>query len=233
MSSRGSEPALAHDAIGLREVVFQSVTHMAPAVAVAFSITFGITFGGGATALAVVIALVGCLFVALCIGELAKHLPSAGSFYTYTSRGIHPSVGFLVAWMYAFIEPLVAPILFLQLGFIMAAFVHPKFGWSPDLWWPWALAGSAVVFVLGYLGIQVSARTGTLLGIFEVAVFALLALWLIVKAGGDNTLAVFTTKFANIPGFEGFRGSRAAVCGGTASGRVARRPFCASTVGRG
>lgn len=210
MSESGSGPALARDAIGLREVVFQSVTHMAPAVAVAFSITFGITFGGGATALAVVIALIGCLFVALCIGELAKHLPSAGSFSTYTSRGIHPSVGFLVAWVYALVEPLVAPILFLQLGYIVATYIHPEFGWSPDLWWPWALAGAAVVFILGYLGIQVSARTGTLLGIFEVGVFTLLAVWLIVKAGGDNTLAVFTTKFADIPGFEGFRGVFAA-----------------------
>jgi amino acid transporter len=210
MSKSGSEQGLARDAIGLREVVFQSVTHMAPAVAVAFSITFGITFGGGATSLAVVIALVGCLFVALCIGELAKHLPSAGSFYTYTSRGIHPSVGFLVAWIYAFVEPLVAPLLYLQLGYIVATYVHPEFGWSPDLWWPWSLAGAAIVFVLGYLGIQVSARTGTLLGIFEIGVFVLLAVWLIAKAGGDNTLAVFTTNFANIPGFEGFRGVFAA-----------------------
>jgi len=39
---------LARDAIGLREVLFQSITHMAPAAAVAFSIIVGAGFAGGA-----------------------------------------------------------------------------------------------------------------------------------------------------------------------------------------
>jgi amino acid transporter len=210
--SGSSRPSggLARGAIGLREVVFQSITHMAPAMAVAFSITFGITFGGGATSLAVVLALLGSLFCAIAIGQLAKHLPSAGSFYTYTSRGIHPSAGFLVAWVYALVEPLVAPILYLQLGYVMAQYVHPELGWSPDLWWIWSLAAAAIVFLLGYLGIQISTRTGTILGIFEVGVFAVLAVWLIVEAGDRNTLEVFTTDFANIPGQEGIGGVFAA-----------------------
>jgi hypothetical protein len=67
-------------------VLFQSITHMAPAAAVVF-------------------ALVACLFVASSIGQLAKHLPSAGGFATYTSRGLHPGVGFMVAWLYSLAEP--------------------------------------------------------------------------------------------------------------------------------
>jgi hypothetical protein len=50
MATNGT--GLARGAIGLREVLFQSVTSMAPAGAVALS-----------------------------IGQLAKHLPSAGSIY--------------------------------------------------------------------------------------------------------------------------------------------------------
>src|SRR5438046_9729999 len=38
VATPGSNTSLARDAIGLREVLFQSVTHMAPAAAVAFSI---------------------------------------------------------------------------------------------------------------------------------------------------------------------------------------------------
>ncbi len=206
-SSPASAPArrLARDAIGLREVVFQSITHMAPAAATAFSIPFGIAFAGGASPLAVVIALVGSLFVALSIGQLAKHLPSAGSFYTYASRALHPSIGFLVGWAYAFVEPLVAPLLFLNLGFAAADVFHTEFHWPADLWWPWAIAGAIVVFAIGYLGIRVSAGTGTVLGIFEIAVFGLIALTLIAKAD-HNTLSVFTTKYANNPDFTGFSG---------------------------
>lgn len=89
---------MAWDAIGLTEVLFQSITHMAPAAAVAFSIIVGAGFAGGALPLAV-LALVGCLSVAYCIGELARHLPSAGGMYTYVARGINPAAGFLVAWV--------------------------------------------------------------------------------------------------------------------------------------
>src|SRR5262245_36317172 len=91
---------LARSAIGLREVLFQSITHMAPAAAVAFSIIVGAPFAGGSLPLGVLLALIACLFVASSIGQLAKHLPSAGGFATYTSRGLHPAVGFMVAWLY-------------------------------------------------------------------------------------------------------------------------------------
>jgi amino acid transporter len=202
--ARGTD--LRRGAIGLREVLFQSITHMAPAAAVAFSIPFGGPFAAGALPLAVVLAMVACLLVALSIGQLAKQLPSAGSFYTYAARGLHPSVGFLVAWGYAFVEPMVAPLLYLILGVTVAGTLNAEFGWSADLWWIWALVGAAVVFLLGYLGIQVSTRTGTLLGIFEVGVFAALGVWLIVEAGDRNNLEVFGTTFATAEGFTGFSG---------------------------
>jgi len=197
--------SLAREAVGLREIIFQSITHMAPAAAVAFSIPFGISFGGGSTPLAVLIALLGCLLVAISIGQLAKHMPSAGSFATYSARSLHPVVGFLIGWGYAFVECLIVPILMLNLGFAAADFFHTEYGWDPGLWWPWALAGSVVIFLLGYFGIRVSTRTGTLLGIFEIAVMALVAIWLIGKAGSANTLSVFGTGHANgdFMGFEG------------------------------
>lgn len=208
MASPTQQPGstLAREAIGLREVLFQSITHMAPAVAVAFSIIVGANFAGGALPLSVVIALVACLCVASCIGQLARHLPSAGGLYTYTARGLHPSVGFLVAWSYALVEPLVAPLLYIIFGFVMATTLNAEFGWSADLWWPWSLGAAVVVFLLGYYGIRLSAGTGTVLGFFEIGVFAALALWLIVKAGGSNDLSVFGTGFATIKGFQGLTG---------------------------
>lgn len=206
-----SQPAatgttLAREAIGLREVLFQSITHMAPAVAVAFSIIVGANFAGGALPLSVVIALVACLCVAYSMGELARHLPSAGGMYTYTARGLHPAVGFLVAWGYAIVEPLVAPLLYIIFGFVMAGTLNAEFGWSADLWWPWSLGAALVVFLLGYFGIRISAGAGTILGLFEIIVFALLALWLIIEAGGQNDLGVFGTANATIEGFDGFSG---------------------------
>jgi len=80
----GASTDLARGAIGLREVMFQSITSMAPAGAVALSIAAGATYAGGALPLSV-LALAGCLLAAGSIGQLAKHLPSAGSIYTYTA----------------------------------------------------------------------------------------------------------------------------------------------------
>jgi len=195
------------NAIGLREVLFQSITHMAPGAAVAFSIIVGAQFAGGGLPLSVLFALVGCLFVANSIGQLAKHLPSAGGFATYASRGLHPAVGFMVAWGYALAEALVAPLLYLIFGNVMAGTLQVEFDWSYDTWW-WlaAIAAALLVFVIGWLGVTVSAGVGTVLGVFEIAVFAALAIWLIVDAGSDNTLSVFSTDFADVPGFEGFGG---------------------------
>jgi amino acid transporter len=207
MAQNDPSRGLAREAIGLREVLFQSITHMAPAAAVAFSIIVGANFAGGALPLSVVLAMVGCLLVAISIGQLSRQLPSAGGFATYAARGLHPAVGFLVGWGYAFVEPLVAPLLFLIFGNVVASTLDQEFGWSYDTWWVVsAVAAAVLVFALGYFGIRLSTGAGTLLGLFEILVFAALAVTLIFQAGDANTLAVFGTEFAGVEGFAGLSG---------------------------
>ena len=58
---------LARGAIGLREVLFQSVTSMAPAGAVALSIAAGATYACGALPLAVLLALIYMVFDLSCL----------------------------------------------------------------------------------------------------------------------------------------------------------------------
>src|ERR1700691_2077898 len=103
----GTEATLSRGAIGVREVMSQSVTSMAPAGAVALSIAVGATYAGGALPLAVLLALVACLLVGRTIGQLGKHLPSAGRIYTSPAGAILPSIGFLVGWGYALVEALI------------------------------------------------------------------------------------------------------------------------------
>ena len=61
-SDAAKDTAVAKDAIGLREVLSQSVTHMAPAAAVALSIPAG-AYAARALPLSTLLALVACLFV--------------------------------------------------------------------------------------------------------------------------------------------------------------------------
>jgi amino acid transporter len=103
-------------------------------------------------------------------------------------------VGFLVAWGYVFVEALVPTLLLLQLGFTTAATLHAQWDAYPgNLWWPWALLGAAIIAAAGYWGVRASAKFGTILGAFEIIVFLVLAVLMIVKAGSANTLSVFTT----------------------------------------
>ena len=88
-----TDTSLERNAIGLTEVLFQSITHMAPAVATALSIGAATSFAAGITPLAVVLALVAVLFTAYSMGELARHLPSAGGMYTYVARGLGSFAG--------------------------------------------------------------------------------------------------------------------------------------------
>ena len=202
----GTSTGLRRDAIGLREVLFQSITDMAPGAAIAASIPAGVAFAGGSLPLAVVFALVACLFCAWSIGLLAREMPSAGSLATYAARGIHPSVGFLVAWAYVLVGWLIPPLVLLQLGFTVEGTLHSEFsGYTANLWWVWSILGALIVLAAGYYGIRTSARMGTILGVFEVGVFLVLAVFLVVHAGSNNTLSVFTTKYTT-PGFHGISG---------------------------
>ena len=208
MAHQATQPVtgLRRNAIGLREVLFQSITDMAPGAAIAASIPAGAAFAGGSLPLAVVFALIACLFCACSIGLLAREMPSAGSLATYAARGLHPSIGFLVAWGYVLVGFLIPPLVLLQLGFTTAATINAEFhGYPANLWWPWALAGAVIVLAAGFYGIRTSARLGTTLGLFEIGVFLVLAVFFVVHAGSHNTLSVFTTKYTP-PGFRGIAG---------------------------
>src|SRR3954470_237803 len=199
-------PELRRGVVGFSGVLFQSITFMAPAIATALSIPAGIAFSGGSAPLSVLFALVASLLAAVSIGQLSKHMPTAGSFYTYVSNGIHPALGFLVGWGFLLGILVGGPFLALQMGFIVAGTTNSEWGWSTDLWWVWTVLVCLLVFVLGYRGIVASTGAGILLGAFEILVFVALSLTLIVQAGGDNTRKVFGTHYANNPDYSGFSG---------------------------
>ncbi len=202
-----TETQLQRNAIGLREVVFQSICSMAPGAAIAASIPFGAPLAGGALPLAVIFAFVGIFFTASSIGQLAKHIPSSGSVATYSAIGLRPWVGFLVGWGYAAVEVLIVPLVMLQLGYTVAGEWNSKVHSFPlGSWWVFTALGTILVCYTVWLGIRTSAKTATILGFVEIAVFALLSIVLIVKAGGHNTLAVFTPKYATAAGFHGWSG---------------------------
>src|SRR5215470_12309782 len=143
-SSTPEQVTLRRNAIGLPGVLFQSITTMAPASAVAFSLGAAIPFAGGALPLTVVVALIVCIFIALNIGLLAKYLPSAGGYFTYVSRGLGVQAGWMTGWLFGLTYLLIVPLQLLVLGPVADSFTQQYFGFSWG-WVAWAVIFAVVV----------------------------------------------------------------------------------------
>lgn len=214
MATTPTVAPLERNAVGLLDVLFQSITSMAPGAAIAASIPLGAGFASGALPLAVLIAFVGILFTAWSIGQLAKHIPAAGSVATYNAVGLAPWVGFLVGWAYAAVEVLIMPLVMLQLGYTVAGEWNSEQSSFPtNLWWIFMAAGTILMCYLVYRGVKTSTRVGVVLGFVEIVVFLSLSVALVIKAGHHNTLSVFTTHYANAKGYSGMTGVIAGAVG--------------------
>jgi amino acid transporter len=205
---------LERNAVGLLDVLFQSITAMAPGAAIAASIPLGAGFAAGALPLAVLIAFLGMLFTAWSIGQLAKHIPAAGSVATYNAVGLAHWLGFLIGWSYAGIQLIIPPLVMLQLGYTVAGEWNSEQSSFPtNLWWIFTVLGTVLVCFLVYRGVRTSTRVGVWLGFIEILVFVSLSIALIVKAGHHNTIQVFGTHYANAKGYSGFTGVFAGAVG--------------------
>jgi amino acid transporter len=196
----GGGDRLREEAIGLPQVLFQSITHMAPGAAIAFSIYLSITFAGPALPLSVLLALIGCMLVASSIGQLAKELPSAGGLYSYVANALGPQAGVFVGWCYLLFQPLVAPLLFLIFAWAtrdVVASDHHGLHWHyTGQWWIWVVLAASIVFFLTYRDVRLSTQAGVVLGIFEIVVFVALSAWMILSNTGRLTLQTFNPTHA-------------------------------------
>jgi amino acid transporter len=196
-ASRRSFDHLREHSVGLPQVLFQSITHMAPAAAVAYSLLLSVLNAGPVLPLAVLLALIACLLAANSIGQLAREMPSAGGLYTYSARTLGPAPGFFVAWLFLLFEPLVAPFLFLEGGWAIRDVFQNEVGWHySGQWWIWVLALAAIVFLLTYRDVRISATAGVLLGVFEIGVFLALAIWMLISNGEHLGFGAFNPSNA-------------------------------------
>ena len=106
----------------------------------------------------------------------------------------------MVGWAFVLAEVVVAPGGLLILGSVVSSALHTGLGWPTWTWAPAAAIAGLAIWYLVYRGIRVSTAAGVVLGLFEIVVFAILAVTLIVHAGPHNTGAVFTPHFHNAHG---------------------------------
>ena len=189
------------------EVLFQALASAAPALGVTLAVVVGANFAGGALPFSLLLALGGILLVATCIAQMAQRFPTAGGFYPFVSRGLHPAFGAMVAWLYLIIWIVFPSTLFLPFGEFVATTLHNWFGWGHDpVWIVSALICIGAIYLIVRAGAKLSTKVSILLGMVEFLIVGALAVTLIAKAGSHNTVSVFGTSHADVKGFVGFSG---------------------------
>jgi amino acid transporter len=205
MNEGSPAKTLHQNAIGLAEVLFQSVTAMAPASAVAFSLGAAVPFAGTALPLATLIALAVCMLIALNIAAMAKYLPSAGGYFTYVSRGLGDTAGWLTGWLFSLSYVLVVPLVLLVLGPLADDFAgqhfHLAFGWIG-----WAVVIGVLPLALTLFGVKLSSDSSVILGAIEIVIFLALSIWLIVTRDHPPIQATFSPKGSLEAGLAGWQG---------------------------
>lgn len=197
---QGREEPRLERSIGLTRVVFQSVATMAPAASVVFGLGFVILFAGPATPFSMLVGACGALLIAFCLKELARHISSAGGIYSFTATALGDYVGFLVGWAYSVLYVLLICLVAISFSLVGTDFLDFYLGLSvPE----WVLSVILVGFTttMTFLGIRPSTALTATLATLEVGLLLIIALLLIVRAGGDNTLALFDPR--NAAGVEG------------------------------
>jgi amino acid transporter len=187
------------NAVGLIGVLIQSVALIGPGVAVAFGLGPGITYAGGSFPLSIALAMVASLLLAVGIGQLAIRLPSAGGFYTFISRGLGHSLGFLAGWI-----SIPAYLLFLPLNLLAFGYALEQASNGSMPWWMGALVLAVLMGLLSFFGVRLSIRMLVVLGAIEVLVFTVLSVVIIGTSPHGNSLAPFTpAQWGTRGGFSG------------------------------
>ncbi|GIJ56932.1 APC family permease [Virgisporangium aurantiacum] len=183
--TRAAADSLRPGAIGTAGIVFFVVAAAAPLAATlgAAPLVFGAN-GIGAPG-AYVAATVVLLLFAVGYATMSRHVTGAGGFATYISHGLGGAAGHAAAFVALLAYNCMLAGIVGQLGAFAQSTVDDK--WGLDLpWQVWAFVGVAIVAVLGYRDVGLSARVLGVLLVAEVVVLLVMDVVVIVRGGASG-----------------------------------------------
>ena len=178
----------------LWDLVFYGIVLIQPIAAVPL---FGIAdrLSGGHVVTTILIAMIAMMLTAISYGRMAAKYPTAGSAYSYVSRGLNAHLGFLAGWA-MILDYLLIPVLNVIYGALTLSRII-----SVVPYWVWAAILSALISILNVRGIKSTARANIVLLILMCGVigaFMLLAIHYLFRLGGAG--ALFSSKPFYTPG---------------------------------
>ena len=176
---------LRRNAIGLPGLIAQSLGVTAPEISAIVIAAVVATKVGSWTPAAFWVAGIGAIGLALVYGRFARFVPSAGGTYAIVRAGLGRDVGFFAGWTLLAVGIIFVPGLLISSAFLLQNFfglVAPHHPFFSHAWWGWAFLLAGLVFLISWLGIQISARV--LLALTAIGVTMLLVLDVIILAKG-------------------------------------------------
>ncbi len=186
---------LRRNVLGLPELVFQGVTHIAPAVNIVFTFPLIALQAGPTMPLSLALATIACLFIANTVAQFSQHVPSSGGYYAFATRGLGTRGGFLATWSYLIYDILGPAGATGFLGYLISDMLRTQFGILVP-WWLFVAAIFAMVFMLTRHGIRMSMRINALLGGVELLIMLALAFSLLAHPGPGSSYAAPLTPSA-------------------------------------
>jgi len=166
---------LRENAVGLPGMLMQGIATIAPSFAILASFVFIVSFAGVVTPWAYLFGGALLALQALNAAQLAKVFPSAGGWYTWISRALHPRAGFFAGVLFSVWLP---PVAALTVSFLAKTVLEPsiKAEYGVDIpWWIWVVAGLALVIYFAYQGIALSEKALIITGTIEIVIMVALA----------------------------------------------------------
>lgn len=188
--SSAGHPSFHHGVIGLPSAVVQSAAMVAPTAGIVATVAFIASYAGLASPLSFAIGTLICLAIAIVVGEYARRVTTAGSFYTYLRATFGPAAGFVAGIMLALSYFLIFGF---QLGFFgsFAQGLTASDGFSV----PWQIFAAALILLstgLTIVGIRPSLQAGLIALAIECSILLILGVLIIAKGGASgNTIQAF------------------------------------------
>ncbi len=180
------ELQLRRNSLGLPELVFQGVTHIAPATNVVFTFPIIALKAGPAMPLSFLLSTIVCLFIGNTVSQFSRYVPSSGGYYSFATRGLGNRSGFMATWSYLIYEILGAAGSTGFLGYLISDMLKMQFHLNVP-WWLLALATTALIWVFTHYGVQLSTRITALLGGLELLIMLALGITFLTHPGPGST----------------------------------------------
>jgi amino acid transporter len=181
-----ADPQLRRNSLGLPELVFQGVTHIAPATNIVFTFPIIALKAGPVMPLSFLLSTIVCFFIGNTVSQFSRYAPSSGGYYAFATRGLGSRGGFMATWSYLIYEILGAAGSTGFLGYLISEMLKMQFHVNIP-WWLFALATTALIWALTHRGVRLSARITALLGGLELFIMLALGITFLVHPGPGST----------------------------------------------